>query len=134
MTASPPWAITATAMSGVSVATATRPIPAASARRSTWTTIGRPAMSNSGFSGSREAAMRAGIITRVRDTVIGFGPGQNDQELVGIGGKFGRLYGLPERGQTDISSWLRVRCESLIPDAHPRPLSRPSVDLFRPGA
>jgi hypothetical protein len=30
---------------------------------------------------------------------------------------------LPEHGQTDISSWLRVRCESLIPDAHPRPFS-----------
>jgi hypothetical protein len=35
------------------------------------------------------------------------------------------LYGLPERGQTDISSLLRVRCESLIPDAYPRPFSRP---------
>ena len=72
MTASPPWAITATAMSGVSVATATRPIPAASARRSTWTIIGRPAMSSSGLPGSRVAAMRAGISTRVRGSVTGF--------------------------------------------------------------
>jgi hypothetical protein len=39
--------------------------------------------------------------------------------LVGIGGKFGRLYGLPERGQTDISSLLKVQCESLIPAALP---------------
>jgi hypothetical protein len=37
--------------------------------------------------------------------------------LVGIGRKFGRLYGLPERGQTDISSLLKVQCESLIPAA-----------------
>jgi hypothetical protein len=34
---------------------------------------------------------------------------------MGIGRKFGRLYGLPERGQTDISSLLKVQCESLIP-------------------
>jgi hypothetical protein len=37
----------------------------------------------------------------------------------GIGGKFGRLYGLPERGQTDISSLLKVQCESLIPASAP---------------
>jgi hypothetical protein len=42
-------------------------------------------------------------------------------ELMGIGRKFGRLYGLPERGQTDISSLLKVQCESLIP-AHPLPI------------
>jgi hypothetical protein len=49
--------------------------------------------------------------------------------MAGIGGKFGRLYGLPERGQTDISSLLKVQCESLIPAALPlligRPFSRP---------
>jgi hypothetical protein len=44
---------------------------------------------------------------------------------MGIGRKFGRLYGLPERGQTDISSLLKVQCESLIPAANPRPFSRP---------
>jgi hypothetical protein len=33
---------------------------------------------------------------------------------MGIGRKFGRLYGLPERGQTDISSLLKVQCESLF--------------------
>jgi hypothetical protein len=38
--------------------------------------------------------------------------------MPGIGRKFGRLYGLPERGQTDISSLLKVQCESLIPAAH----------------
>jgi cytochrome c len=48
---------------------------------------------------------------------------------MGIGGKSGRLYGLPEPGQTDISTLLRVRRERLIPDAHPRPFCRPSVDL-----
>ena len=77
MTASPPWDVTAAAISGVSVATATRPIRAASARRSTWTIIGRPAMSNSGLPGRRVAAMRAGISTKVRVSVIGVrsGPG-----------------------------------------------------------
>jgi hypothetical protein len=44
---------------------------------------------------------------------------------MGMGQKPAHLYGLPERGQTDISSLLRVRCESLIPDAYPRPFSRP---------
>jgi hypothetical protein len=48
---------------------------------------------------------------------------------MGIDGKFGRLYGLPERGQTDISSLLKVQRESLIPAALsllvPRPFSRP---------
>ena len=48
---------------------------------------------------------------------------------MGIGGKSARLYGLPEPGQTDISTLLRVRRERLIPDAHPRPFCRPSVDL-----
>jgi hypothetical protein len=38
---------------------------------------------------------------------------------MGIGRKFGRLYGLPERGQTDISSLLKVQRESLIPAAYP---------------
>jgi hypothetical protein len=41
---------------------------------------------------------------------------------MGIGQKPTHLYGLPERGQTDISIATRVRCESLIPEAHPRPL------------
>jgi hypothetical protein len=41
---------------------------------------------------------------------------------MGIGRKFGRLYGLPERGQTDISSLLKVQCESLIPAAYPLPV------------
>jgi hypothetical protein len=39
--------------------------------------------------------------------------------MAGIGRKFGRLYGLPERGQTDISSLLKVQCESPIPAALP---------------
>src|SRR3979409_2064460 len=73
MTARPPWALTTEAISSVSVATATRPICAASARRSTWTIIGTPAMSKSGLSGSLVAALRAGISTRGRFSVIGHG-------------------------------------------------------------
>src|SRR5438445_480480 len=56
--------------SGVSVANATRPIFASSARRSTWTIIGTPAISSSGFPGRRVEAMRAGISTRLRGSVI----------------------------------------------------------------
>ena len=52
-------------------------------------------------------------------------------EIMGIGGKSGRLYGLPERGQTDISTLLRVRRESLIPEAIPRPFCRPSSRSFK---
>src|SRR3981189_1386440 len=70
MIASPPFARTAAAISGVSVATATLPILAASARRSTWTIIGRPAISSSGLPGRRLDAMRAGISTKVRVSVI----------------------------------------------------------------
>jgi hypothetical protein len=44
-------------------------------------------------------------------------------EIMGIGGKSGRLYGLPEPGQTDISTLLRVQRESLIPEALPRPFA-----------
>jgi hypothetical protein len=49
----------------------------------------------------------------------GLGPVQMLTKWRGIGRKFGRLYGLPERGQTDISSLLKVQCESLIPAALP---------------
>jgi hypothetical protein len=48
---------------------------------------------------------------------------------MGIGRKSARLYGLPERGQTDISTLLRVQRESLIPEAHPRPFSFGLFDL-----
>src|SRR5579872_867230 len=65
MTASPPCRVTAATMSAVSVATTTRPIFASSARRITCTIIGNPAMSFSGFPGSRVDAMRAGISTSV---------------------------------------------------------------------
>jgi hypothetical protein len=37
-------------------------------------------------------------------------------EIVGIGLKLGRFTGLPETGQTDISTLLRVQRESLIPE------------------
>src|SRR5438445_7128152 len=114
MTASKPLEATAAAISGVSVATATRPIWAASARRITWTIIGRPAISRSGLPGRRVAAMRAGISTKVRVSVMrseGQGPVDNELEMMGIGPKSAHLYGLPEHGQTDISTLLRVRCE-----------------------
>jgi hypothetical protein len=58
-------------------------------------------------------------------------------ELMGIGRKFGRLYGLPERGQTDISSLLKVQCESLIPAILPclsEAVQPVSMTKFRPGA
>jgi len=44
--------------------------------------------------------------------------------MMGMGRKSAHLYGLPEYGQPDISTLLRVRRESLIPDAHPRPFLR----------
>src|SRR5579872_6722460 len=70
MTASPPWASTTAAISGVSVATATLPIPAASARRRTWTIMGWPAMSNSGLPGKRTEDILAGISIKIRNLII----------------------------------------------------------------
>src|SRR6185295_16472865 len=104
----------AAAISGVSVATTTLPIPVSSARRSTWTIIGRPAMSISGLPGRRVEAMRAGIRTRVRGSVMRFGP-VSGRGMVGTGSRSAPIYGLPEHGQTDISTWLGVQRESLIP-------------------
>src|SRR5216683_5987483 len=49
--------------------------------------------------------------------------------MMGIGRKLAHLYGLPEHGQTDISTWLGVRCESLIPDASAAASRRPKVDI-----
>src|SRR3954466_12437276 len=107
ITASPPWAVTTDAISAVSVATATRPIPAASARRITCTIIGCPAISASGLPGRRVAAMRAGISTRMRGSIMVQGPGNGafsaPRNGVGTGVKPARLYGLPDPGQTDIS-------------------------------
>ena len=52
----------------------------------------------------------------------------NRPEIMGIGRKPARLYGLPEPGQTDISSLLGVRCESTIPGLFRRPARpRPST-------
>ena len=90
----------------VSVATATRPISAASARRSTWTIIGRPAMSSSGLPGRRRGGHAGGN----QHQSAGFGhrreghgtPVDNRPEMMGIGRKSAHLYGLPEHGQTDI--------------------------------
>src|SRR6478736_4152299 len=61
MTARPPALTTASAISRESVATATGPIPASTARRHTWTIIGSPPISARGLLGSRVAARRAGI-------------------------------------------------------------------------
>src|SRR5664280_2368372 len=49
--------------------------------------------------------------------------------MMGMGRKLWHLYGLPEHGQTDISSWLGVRCESLIPEASAAVSLRPKVDI-----
>src|SRR6202162_4512281 len=49
--------------------------------------------------------------------------------MMGMGRKLLHLYGLPEHGQTDISSWLGVRCESLIPEASAAVSLRPIVDI-----
>src|ERR1700731_1871246 len=132
MAASPPWAVTTAAISGVSVATATRPICAASARRSTWTIIGSPAISSSGLPGRRVAAMRAGISTRVRVSVIGMRSGPGSQRAGNDGDR--RIVGAFIRvARARANRYLilaRVRCESLIPDAYPRPfLSGLNVDL-----
>jgi len=64
------------------------------------------------------------VLDKVLDKVLGiWTPLDNKPEMMGMGRKLARLYGLPEHGQTDISSLLGVRCESPIPDAHPRPLA-----------
>ena len=68
ITARPPAFSTAAAMASSSVATTTGPTPAASARRSTCTIIGSPAMSASGLPGSR---------------VDGHAGGDQDQDVVG---------------------------------------------------
>src|SRR5580700_10910807 len=65
MTARPPDLSTAAAISAESVATTTGPMPAAWARRSTCTIIGKPAISASGLPGNRVEAMRAGIRMRI---------------------------------------------------------------------
>ena len=66
ITASPPASSMALAMEKSSVATTTRPRPASIARRQTWTIIGWPLMSASGFPGRRVEAMRAGMRTMAR--------------------------------------------------------------------
>jgi porphobilinogen deaminase len=58
ITASPPAARTASAISAESVATATGPMSASIARRQTCTIIGRPWISAIGLRGRRVAAMR----------------------------------------------------------------------------
>ena len=63
ITARPPAASTASAISWSPQATTTGPTPAATARRHTCTIIGAPAISASGFPGSRVEASREGIIT-----------------------------------------------------------------------
>ena len=109
---------TTAAISGVSVATATRPIwpprpgaahgrssagrrdRAAVCRAAAWRPCGRESARKCGFRASAKQSGRVG----------------NRPEMMGIGRKSAPLYGLPEHGQTDISpDW--VRCESLIPDA-----------------
>src|ERR1035438_8338546 len=95
MIARPPDFSTAAATASESVATTASPILAACARRSTWTIIGRPAISARGLPGRRLEAMRAGM--RMTVSGIGFGAGP---ERMSRGPR--RLYGLPERRQNGI--------------------------------
>ena len=67
ITARPPAAVTAAAISVESVATATGPTAASCARRITRTIIGTPPMSASGLPGRRVEAMRAGIRIRTSE-------------------------------------------------------------------
>src|SRR6266700_4099741 len=90
-------------------------------------------MSMSGLPGRRVEAMREGISTSVRVSVIGsearLWAVSSAREMTGKGPRLARLYGLPEHGQTDISAWLGVQRESLIPGLIRGRLSGPSVDL-----
>ena len=51
-------------------------------------------------------------------------------EMMGTGRKLAHLYGLPEHGQTDISSWLGVRCESPTSLSYPRPFPSGLTSTF----
>ena len=48
---------------------------------------------------------------------------------MGIGESWRVYTGCQSTGKPISDRGLRVRCESLIPDAHPRPFCRPKVDL-----
>src|ERR1700687_5332906 len=131
MTASPPWDLTAAAISGVSVAPATRPICAASARRSTWTIIGRPAISNSGLPGRRVAALRAGISTRVRVLVIRVESGHGGEQAGndGDGSKVGAFIRVARARATRYLIVARGAVRKPDSCCFPRPFSRPKIDL-----
>src|ERR1700759_3400218 len=85
MTALPPCAVTAAAVSAEWFAPAPRQLRALPPRRSTWTIIGVPAMSSNGLPGRRVEAMRAGISTKVRCLLIGTGL-KKPSKLVGVAG------------------------------------------------
>src|SRR6266700_2127168 len=116
ITARPPAFSTQAAIASESVATATGPMPAASARRMTCTIIGSPAISASGLPGSREEARRAGMrIKASRLAMGGHGSGKRAQgpnaleksrrkSIVRLG-----LYGLPEERQTGYLCHAVVR-------------------------
>jgi hypothetical protein len=67
-------------------------------------------MSISGLPGRREDAMRAGISTKVRGSDIGTRL-EKLSELLGVVVTQAHIYGLPEHGQTDISSaaWVGTK-------------------------
>ena len=119
ITASPPAAFTASAMSGVSVATATRPISASLARRSTWTIIGRPPISSSGLPGRRVAAMRAGMSTRCgfRSSARGLEASENRPEIIGWA-QSGAFIRVARAGKPISQPLPKVRRERLIPERH----------------
>ena len=71
ITARPPAFSTQAKIASESVATTTGPVSAASARRSTCTIIGVPAMSASGLPGSRVEAIRAGMMVMTSVSAMG---------------------------------------------------------------
>ena len=129
MTASPPWAVTAAGDVGRVGCDRNPANPGLSARRSTWTIIGTPAMSSSGLPGRRLDAMRAGISTKVRFVVIGTGAKETPGELVGIV-EIRRVYtGCQSTGKPISQAVLGVRCESLLPGLSHRPRDAGPLDL-----
>src|SRR5690242_3841509 len=104
MMAQPPAFSTDAAMASESVATTTSPTAAARARRKTCTIIASPAISASGLPGSREAAIRAGMMINMSVPAIVLREGLQEprhraKTLAKVSGH-GPLYGLPGVTQT----------------------------------
>ena len=68
-------------------------------------------------SSSASLRNRAACASSARAPTGRAGGSKNRPEIVGIGRKLARFTGLPEAGQTDISTLLGVQRQSLIPEA-----------------